>query len=72
MAKRGRKPKIQRDDFADLENGPVKENFLEMEEELLYHLDSADIERYVRPNRRFDNSYADSDEDSFAFWYGYN
>ena len=69
MAKRGRKPKVRIDD--DLENGPVKENFLEMEEDLLYHEDTSEIERYVRPVRGFD-SYGDSDEDSFAFWYGQN
>ena len=69
MAKRGRKPKVRIDD--DLENGPVQENFLEMEEDLLYHEDTVEIERYVRPSRGLD-SYADSEEDSFAFWYGQN
>ena len=70
MAKRGRKPKVHTEDNYDVD-GPVKENFLEMEEELLHHVDSADIEKYIRPYRKF-QSYADDDEDSFAFWYGQN
>ena len=71
MAKRGRKPKIQVDDLMTENDGPAKENFLELEEELLYHADPSEIERYVRPYRSSD-SYGDSDEDSFAYWYGQN
>jgi hypothetical protein len=71
MAKRGRKPKVQHDESYSTVDGPVKENFLEMEEELLHHVDSADIEKYIRPSRKF-QSYANEDEDSFAFWYGQN
>ncbi len=70
MAKRGRKPKVQIEDNYDVD-GPVKENFLEMEEELLHHVDSADIEKYIRPYRKY-QGYSEDDEDSFAFWYGQN
>lgn len=43
MAKRGRKPKAIREENYD-QDGPVKENFLEMEEELLQHVDTSEIE----------------------------
>ncbi len=70
MAKRGRKPKAIKEENYDAD-GPVKENFLEMEEELLQHVDTSEIERYIQPYRR-SHSYSEGDEDSFAFWYGQN
>ena len=69
MAKRGRKPKVQKDEY-DVD-GPVKENFLEMAEELLHHVDTADIEKSIQPYRTT-HAYSEGDEDSFAFWYGQN
>lgn len=71
MAKRGRKPKAIREESYD-ENGPVKENFQEIEEGLLQYADSRDIERYIQPYHRSSHSYSEGDEDSFAFWYGKN
>ena len=70
MAKRGRKPKIYREEDYDAD-GPVKDNFLEMEEELLHHIDTAEMEKYIQPYRRA-HVYSEGDEDSFAFWYGQN
>jgi hypothetical protein len=71
MAKRGRKPKSQKDEYIDVdENGGRGENFTDMDEELLYHLDSAEIERYIRPYRKYESE--ETDEDSFSYWYGQN
>jgi hypothetical protein len=71
MAKRGRKPKYQKDEFfEDLDDNNGRENFVDMEEELLYQLDSSEIQRYIRPHHKQDTDNAE--EDSFAYWYGQN
>jgi len=71
MAKRGRKPKNQKDEYYDdIDDFGGRENITEMEEELLYQMDNSEIERYIRPTRRQEDDFGD--EDSFAFWFGQN
>ena len=71
MAKRGRKPKAISEEGYDA-NGPIKENFLNLEDEgLLQFMDRRDAERYIQPYHR-SHAMSDGDEDSFAFWYGKN
>jgi hypothetical protein len=72
MAKRGRKPKYQKEELYEEydEIGGVRDNVTELEEELLYQMDNYEIERYIRPYKKYEMD--DSDEDSFAYWFGQN